>query len=442
MRIPLTVIGVDAKGHLFRESTMVQGLEGRDCQYQSKHEVRVDSVVLLDLDYTGAGQEPCRVQGRVKTLRTPRTDQGLFEIDVELDTLQSVKLVRNGQEDQVGKQDTPTPKPPVAAIEPKGMAPSRSPWREPAPQEKANADACPRPSTNPEATTGAEDHERLAKIETQILAITRAAAKAAVATEISTHLAALTAPLSGEMEASVQAAVMSGMDRMVHDAVEKQMAQQYQAGIQFLSAELTHELAERLSASQDLRTCVESMTAAMAERLSELSQAAALKIGEELNARAMAVRQLIEEAIAKTLDRANDSHANLGATLANAQAVGKEVDEAVARIQENFAQLRDADKIAAESFAKLLPLQLDAWNAEFDRRFDQATLEQTTRWASGIEREMLPYAQRAEEALEMLEAGLQLAQAQEGRLAALSQTAMTDFEKGIRSLFFRLSHNA
>src|ERR1700720_1062090 len=133
MRIPLTVIGVDTKGHLFRESTMVQGLEGRDCQYQSKHEVRVDSVVLLDLDYTGAGQEPCRVQGRVKTLRTPRTDQGLFEIDVELETLQSVKLALNGQEDQVGKPDAPTPRPPVAAIEPKGMAPSRSPWREPAP---------------------------------------------------------------------------------------------------------------------------------------------------------------------------------------------------------------------------------------------------------------------------------------------------------------------
>jgi hypothetical protein len=125
MQIPLTVSGIDAKGHIFRERTVVQGLDGRDCQYQSKHEVRVDSVVLLDLDYSGTGQEPRRVQGRVKSLRTPRTDPGLFQIDVELDALQSLKIVANDQESPARKEDTPMPGPFTVTTEPKGTAAPR-----------------------------------------------------------------------------------------------------------------------------------------------------------------------------------------------------------------------------------------------------------------------------------------------------------------------------
>jgi len=439
MQIPLVVIGVDAKGHMFRERTLVQGLDGRDCQFQSKHEVRVDSVVLLDLDYTGAGQEPCRVQGRVKSFQTPQTDQGLFHIDVELDTLQSVRVLLNDQEGQVRKQDPPAPPPPVAATEPKGMAASTSHWREPAPQERARADAFPQLSTDREASTTAENHERLVRIETQILAITREAAKAAVATEISDHLGALKISLSCEMEKSVQAAVMSGMERMIHDAVEKQMAPQHQAGIQLLPADLTRQLAGRLSESKELRTCFESMTAEMAERLSEVSQTTAIKIEKDLNTRVIAIRQLIEEAIVEMQDRINDTQAALGATLAKAQAVDQGVNEAIARIQVALAQVSDADRIAAERFAERLPSQLDAWSAEFDKRLDQIAVERTASWVSGIERQMLPCLQRADEALETLAAGLQLAQTQQNRLAELSQTATADLEKGIRSLFLRLS---
>jgi len=442
LQIPLTVSGIDAKGHIFRERTVVQGLDGRDCQYQSKHEVRVDSLVLLDLDYSGTGQQPCRVQGRVKSLRTPRTDQGLFQIDVELDTLQSLRLVPNDQEGQASKQDTPTPKPPVAATEPKGMAAPSSPWRDPAPKERASADAFSQTSTGPEVATTAGNRELLARIETQNLAITREAAKAAVATEISDHLGALKNSLTGEIEKSVQAAVVSSMKQMIHDAVKKQMAAQYEAGIQLLRADLTHRLAGRLSESKELRNGLEGMAAELAERLSELSQTTAMKIEKDLNTRVIIIRQLIEEAIAEMQDRMNDTRTNLGATLTRAQAVDNEVNEALIRVQKAIAQLGEADRIAAESSAERLSLQLDAWSAEFDKRLEQVAAERTARLISGMERQMLPSLQRANEALETLGAGLHLAQMHQDRLAELSQNATANFEKELRSFFLRLSSNA
>jgi len=442
MQIPLTVIGIDAQGHVFRERTLVQGLDGCDCQYQSKYEVRVNSMVLLDLDYTGAGQGPCRVQGRVKSLRTPQTDQGLFQIDVELDTSQSVRLVPHGREGQVRKQETPTAKPPVAATELKGMAAPSSPWREPAPQERARADAFSQTSTGPEATTTAENHQLLARIETQNLAIARETAKAALATEMSDDPGTLRNSLSCEIEKSVQAAVVTRMERMIHDAVEKQMAPQYQAGIQLLPADLTHQLAGRLSESKELRTCFEDMAVEMAERLSELLQTAVMKIEKDLNTRVIAIRQLIEEVIAEMQGRSNDTRANLGSTLTRAQAVDKEVNESIARVQAALAQLRDADRAAAERLAECLPSQLDAWSAKFDKRLYQITVERTSRGVSDFERQILPCLQRADATLETLAAGLELAQMQQGRLAELSRTATADLEKEIRALFLRLSSDA
>src|ERR1700674_4258011 len=64
MPIPLTVIGTDATGQGFKERTLVLGLNGRDCQYQSKHEVQTDCCLLLDFEYRAGGYKPCRVQGR------------------------------------------------------------------------------------------------------------------------------------------------------------------------------------------------------------------------------------------------------------------------------------------------------------------------------------------------------------------------------------------
>jgi hypothetical protein len=441
MPIPLTVSGIDANGHIFRERTVVQGLEGRDCQYQSAHEMRVDSIVLLDLDYSAAGQPPCRVQGRIKSLRTPQKGPGVFQIDVELDTLQSLRIVPHDREVQVGKQDTSLQAPMAAAPEPKGVAAIEAPRHDPVPPVRESGEALSQPCTGLNAEA-AENRELPAGIGAHNLTIVREAAEAAEVSEISGHQGVLRNSLTGEIETCVQAALVPVIEKMVHDAVGKQIAAKYEAGIQALHADLTSRLAERLSESEDLRRGLKEMAAELAKRLNELSQSTATKVERDLNARAAAIRQSIEETIAEAQDRINDTRTGLGATLSRVQVVDNEANKVLARVQEAVAQAQEADRIAVEASVKRLSSQLDAWGAEFDKRLDQVSVERTTRWVSGVERQMLPTLQRADQALEMLEAGLQLAQIQEGRLAAFSQTAMADFEKEIRSLFLHLSSSA
>ncbi len=410
----LTVTGVDPKGHMFREPTSTMSLDGRDCKYQSKHEVQVDSCVLLDIDYTKAGQKPCRVQGQVKSVQPPRAGQELFQIGVELEAAQNVRVVPNDQEDRYRLQETSALKPHAARTEPIATGESARPSRAPAPQTEASARTVSEPSTDQSAAVMAQSPEVMTRIQTQVLTMAREAAKSAVVTEISQHLGALRNSLPREVEKAVQAAVGSGMERMIGDAVEKQIAQQYQAAIQALNSDLIDHLVGQLAESEQLRTSFETMTKSLAERLSELSQTAATKTEQDLNARVTVIRQSIEETIA--------------------------------RVQETLEQLRDADRIATQKVDERLLAQLDIWSAEFNKRLDRVVVERAARFISDVQQQLIPYLQRADETRENLTAGLQLAQGslrmQQERLAELSRTAAANFEKDIKALFLRLSGNA
>jgi len=431
---------------MFRERTSVLSLDGRECKYQSRHQVQTDSWVLLDIDYTKAGQNPCRVQGQVKSAQTPRAGQGLFQIGVELEAAQSVKVVPNDDEDQVKIQEARTPQPPAAATEPKGRAEAASPLRPPAPQTKASAQTFSQPGIDPGAAGMTQSPELLAGIQTQVLTMAREAVKSALVSEISQHLGALKNSLSREVEKAVQATVASSMERMIHDAVEKQIAQQYQAAMEALNGDLSHQLAGRLAESEELRTSFEAMTKNLAERLTELSQTAAAKTEQDLNARVTAIRQSVEETIPEMQRRINEMRANLEATLTRAQASEKEAGDATVRVQEALERLRDADRIAAERLGQRLLSHLDACSTECNKRLDGIAIERAARFVSDVEQQLIPYLQRAGETLENLAAGMQLAQGslrmQQEQLVELSQTAAASFEKDIKALFLRLSSNA
>jgi hypothetical protein len=357
MLIPLTVSGIDAKGHIFRELTVVQGLEGRDCQYQSKHEVRVDSVVLLDLDYSETGQPPCRVQGRVKSLRTPQTDSGLFQINVELDTLQSLRIIPHAPQDQFAKQNAQATAAAMVAPEAEGVAVPEVLRHEAVPQGTTSGDALSQLGPVLQAATAQEN------LPARESTIAREAAKAAVASEIGVYLAAFKNSLQEQIERSVQAALAPTIEDMVRDAVEKRMAAQDEAGIQTLRADLTHRLAERLSKSDELRNGIKETATELAERLSELSQSTVSKVEGELNTRTIALRQSIEETVAEVQDRINHARTGLAATLSRAQVVDKDINEVLARVQKAVAQIEEADRTAAEWAARHLSLQVDAWSA-------------------------------------------------------------------------------
>ena len=399
MPIPLTVMGTDVEGQVFKECTTVLGLKGRNCQYESKHEVQTDCWILLDFDYTTAGYKPCRVQGRVQWLRTSRTDPRMFHIGVELESSQSVVVVPNDQKDRFKSHPT-----------------------------------------GPEAAAKSNNSEAVAGIAAHILAMAGKTAKSPVLPESDQPPGTLKSLLSREMENSIQATVTSLVDRIIHEAVEKQVEQQCQAAMQVLHGDRTHQLAERLAESEQLRTCFESIAATMAGRLSELSQQAVTTLEEDLNIRATAIRQSAEEAIARMQGQIGAAQASVGDALARAQAAKEELCGTTARAREALAQVKDADDIAVKLNERLFS-RLDAWSAELKKRLDQIIAESTAGWVRGMEQQMVPYLQGADERLQTLAAGLQLAQMQQDRLANLSLTTAANCEKEMRAFFLRLSAN-
>ena len=214
MPIPLTVTGVEATGRMFRERTLVLGLNGRECQYQSKHEVCVDSIVLLALDEAASGQESRPIRGRVKSLQPLKADRHRFRISVELETPQTTRVVPPEQENLAEKQDIRVP-----------------------------------------AASGMQD------LAARILAMSSELAKSAVADAISQQMETLKHSLSHEMKESVQATAASAMGPIIHDAVKQQTTQQYRAIVQALQADLPDQLAGRLAESDQLRDCFDGMKA-------------------------------------------------------------------------------------------------------------------------------------------------------------------------------------
>ena len=431
MPIPLTVVGTDVRGQVFNERTMLLGLQGRNCQYQSKHEVQRDCWVLLDFDYTTAGYKPCRVQGRVKWLRASRTEPRLFHIGVELESSQSVVVVPDSQTVPFGNEDAPALNYPVAATEPKERY-------VPPPQAKTIAQALSQAPTGPEAATKAKNPEAVAGFEAHILAMISKTEKSPVVTESDQPPGTPQGSLSREMEDSIRAAVTSLVNRIIHDGVERQVTQQYQAAIQALHGDFSHQLTERLAESEQLRACCESIAAMMAERLSRLSQQRLITVEEELNARVTAIRQSAEGVIAQIQGRINDAQASVEDALARAQSVKNEVSDTTARVREALEQVKDADNVAGRLNERLFS-RLDTWGAELKMRLDQIIVESTATCVRGMEEQMVPHLRGADERLQTLAAGLQLAQMQQDRLENLSLTTAANCEKQMRAFFLRLS---
>jgi hypothetical protein len=389
MPIALTVTGVEATGQMFRERTLVLGLNGRECQYQSKHEVCVDSVVLLALDSAGGGQESRPVRGRVKSLEPLQSDRHQFRICVELETPQSTRVVPNDRENPVEK-----------------------------------------PTAN-----GMQD------LATRILSFSSEIAKSVVVHEIGEQMETLKNSLSQEIKESVQATVASAIKQMAHDAVKQQITEQYQAITQALHADLPQQLAKRLAESDQLRSCFDGMKEMIAERLSDLSKTAAIRTDQDLNTRVAAIRQSCDQAIAEMQDRVRDARANLGDALARTQAAEKELGDVTARAQESLKQIKNADGSVADRLDEHFRIRLNAVSAELSERLDQVAVEGAARWVSSVKQQMDPYMKRVDERLAILGGGLQLAQIQHDKLTELARTVAANFEKDMRAIFLRHSAN-
>ena len=86
--VPLVVTGVDALGRPFVERTSSLIINCHGCRYQSKHYVLKNMWVTMEIPHPETGQPPRTVRGRVAWIQRPRTVRQLFQVALELVSLQ------------------------------------------------------------------------------------------------------------------------------------------------------------------------------------------------------------------------------------------------------------------------------------------------------------------------------------------------------------------
>jgi hypothetical protein len=292
---------------VFRERTTVLSLDQCLCKYESTYDVQVDSWVLLEIDYSETGRKPSRVQGQVKSVSAPQSADQPFQVTVELQFAQPVKVV----EDTAGGSSAVAPvqrleqaKPansPERQVEPVSpertpATPAVSPQRTPAPAT-AEVHSPPRPAAGEGSVKTSASREPLENIRAQVMPLVDQAAREAVASEINRHLGVLKDWVSQEVEKVLQGGIGSRLDQFLRQAVEKRISENTQATVEAINEALVRKLVARLAESQELRASITGAAENLAARFRELSRAIAKKTEEDLAMRAIATRQTFEKSL-------------------------------------------------------------------------------------------------------------------------------------------------
>jgi hypothetical protein len=82
--VPIIVVGTDALGQTFRESTSTLMVDCYGCKFQSQNYIPKNSTVTLEI-FHAPGWDRRVVHGRVVWLQRPRTHREHFQIAIEMD---------------------------------------------------------------------------------------------------------------------------------------------------------------------------------------------------------------------------------------------------------------------------------------------------------------------------------------------------------------------
>jgi uncharacterized phage infection (PIP) family protein YhgE len=431
--VRLTVTGLDEKGQMFRESAPILELDGRDCHFRSKFQPELGSWVLVEFDSSKAGSKRTTLQGQVKSAQPEALAGNFHRIQVELESAQDLKIAPTPQP---VKMAAPALKPPPAAPAPKAAA---SPAPKEAPPETLTRTkpeikaAISLPLEVPPSKAAAPVSRELPapKQQADATGLGREADAATVALEVKQQLTALKDSFREELERIAQRTISSGMEPLIRQAVEKQIAANYQSAIQTLNSDLTYQLAGRLASSEELRNSIENLAKKAVEEQ------------RNSNGNIAEITQNFEKSIAQIENKMKVTEGAATATLERTQALEREVAESTQRLQEVADQLNQAVRTTIEKFDGHVTSQLNSWSAQFKNHVDGISREKAAQFTSGLQQQLSTQVQEANEVLEKLSAGLQLARgtvrAQESQLAERSRELTAEFEKEIKSILIRLA---
>jgi hypothetical protein len=450
----LTVTGLDEKGQMFRESAPILELDGRDCHFRSKFQPELGSWVLVEFDLSKAGSKRTTLQGQVKSVQPEGLAGNAYRIYIELESVQSLKIAPAPQPPKVAAPalQPPSPAAPLAPPVPpaskvEAIRTTKEAPLEPLTRVKPALDAVkpnfPEALPTSKTATPMSQEPFAPKLQTEAAESGRGAGNAGVAQEIKLQLAALKDSLREELEGTVQRTVSSSVEPIVRQSVEKQIAANYQSSIQTLNSDLTYQLAGRLAGNEELRGSIEKMAKKALEDL--LGEARNSVIEEQRNLKASLAETTLsfEKSVAEIEKKMATLDAAATAKLERAQALEREIGESNERLQKVVDQLNQSVRATIEKFDGHVTAQLNSWSAQFKNHVDGITREKAAQFTSGLEQQISSQLGEANEVLEKLSAGLQLARGaariQETQWAERSRELAENLDKEIKSALFRLA---
>lgn len=88
--VPITVVGTDALGEMFRETTTTVVVDCYGCKYESKNYAPRDSIITLEIPPLDALRGARTVRGRVVWVQRPRSHREQFQVALELEVAGNV----------------------------------------------------------------------------------------------------------------------------------------------------------------------------------------------------------------------------------------------------------------------------------------------------------------------------------------------------------------
>jgi hypothetical protein len=82
--VPITVMGVDSSRGPYREDVSTVAVSCHGCRFESKHDMPINSWVMLELPARENSGETVSARGLVKWVKPPQDDRGVYETAIEL----------------------------------------------------------------------------------------------------------------------------------------------------------------------------------------------------------------------------------------------------------------------------------------------------------------------------------------------------------------------
>lgn len=406
--VQVTVTGLDENGQMFRETAPIIELDGRNCHFHSKFRPELGSWVLVEFDSPKSGAKKTTVQGQVKSAQSDVLAANLYRIHVELETAQVLKVspaLQPGKAAVPSAQPfvVPVPTPVTPPTAKTGSIPSLSPKEAAAApiarlKPEARADM-PFP-TDAQATKAAPPVNRevfAPKSSADTIGLDKEAAKAAIAQEVKDQVAEFQSTFSDELERIALRMVSSSLEPIVRQAIEKQIATNFQSSIQTLSSDLTLQLAGHLSQSKELQGSIENLTKKALDEEIERTRTSTNQDLLNPGERVAEAQQVLEKSIAEMEERLQSARDAVTATMDSVQARDREILDSTAQLQKTVDQMNQAARSTIEKFDTNISAQLNSWTAQFKSHVDGIAQEKIEQVTSDLEQQQSSQMREATE---------------------------------------------